>query len=735
MLLALTVLTGVLAIPVWNDWLVAGRGGYSVFLLTTALLLCLAWQVTLRFDDDRRWDVLTLDTATVALAIVVVLGLLLGTAGILQLHVLMLALAAIAVLFHVGEGFIPSLTHRRQSTGGDKPLPYVARPGEGASWSLADVRWPHAVLAGLVMFGIAQIARDRGMLPPVGDAIGYHLPFVGEWLQHGSLVMPVPASGDPSPPFYPLSSSLWMYWTTAPFQSDVAVRFVQAPFFVLLFLAVVRLALEIRISPAGAITAGLLTLSLPDIIRGLAMAENDVIVAALLVAATANLVMLWHRPAMWRAAMTAALLGMAIGTKVLAVPFAAVLGTAWLGIVIYHWRPESWRSVLKIALLGAGIVVLLGSYSYIRNWVVMDNPSYPARTTFLGEELFPGIYTATREWRQAHPFYSFDWPGFFGFGMRGFFGWTVPLLVLPGMVLAVVRSLRSQQLMPLLLLVWCGVSLAIFWFVIPYHFERFLFATLAWGIVVAVWGWLMLLPGRSTLLAIAVIPLALLNVSSLPVDTGVLRKPTYLLGALIIVAVTSVAVLMARNYRQLVTPARSGIALTACALLLVTAWPLYADRYEDQRFDQWGRLSGFLGSQPEAWRWLWDETDGRPATVAVAGTNATWPLYGPTLDNRIVTITHDGRLQEYDWGSPFRLFGSPDRERWLQTVHVTGVEYLWITADVSLGNWPHEDRWAAEAGFEPVLLEDDLHVWKVPARAESPLERRLAWVDPLQRYR
>jgi hypothetical protein len=429
------VLTALLALLVWAGWITAGRGGITTLLLMTALLLGISWHFARLFGDDRRWDVLAIDTITIALSVIVVLGLLLGTLGLLSLHVLMLTLVALGTIFMM---LIPLLSRRTSRLKRDETS---SSPTDRlTTWSIADMRWPHAILAGLVAFGIAQLARDRGLLPPVGDAIGYHLPFVGEWIQHGSLVMPVPAAGDPSPPFYPLNSSLWMFWTTAPFESDVLARFVQAPFFLLLFLAVVRLALEIRIPPAGAMTAGLLTLSLPDVIRGLSMAENDVIMAALLVAATANLALLWNHPNIWRASMVAALLGLAIGTKVLALPFAAVLGAAWLAIIIYHWQPEGSKKVLTIALLGAGIVLLLGSYSYIRNTVVMENPSYPARMDFRGEELFPGLYTASREWRMSHPFYSFDWSGFFGFGMRGFFGWTVPLLILPGLALGLSAS-------------------------------------------------------------------------------------------------------------------------------------------------------------------------------------------------------------------------------------------------------------------------------------------------------
>lgn len=690
----LVLLALLLAAGVRLGWLDSGRGGMLVLLTMTALVGTTSWLIAGRSGDSSLWDVQLLDTATIGLAIIVVCGLVLGTVGLLHLHWLLVAVALIAIL-----------------VGAHCHAPVPNTPANAGAWPCAPtgggrVGWPQAVLGGLVVFGGAQVVRDRGLLPPVGDAAAYHLPFVAEWIQHGRLVMPVPAAGDPSPPFYPLNSSLWMHWLTAPFNSDVLARFVQAPFLLLLLLAVVRLALEIRIPLAGALTAGLLTLTLPDVLRSIATAENDLILAALLVAATANLALLHRQPTRWRAAMGAMLLGMAAGTKVLAMPFVAVLGLAWLLILL---RKPGWKPAVRIILIGAGIVILLGSYSYLRNIVVMGNPSYPASIS-IGDRVLPGLYTATREWRETHPFYPFDWSGFFGFGMRNFFGWVVPLFILPGLALAAIRSFRTRNAGVLLLAGWAGLSLALFWFVIPYHFERFLYATLAWGIVAAIWGWLVLMPDRDWWPALVAIPVGLVNVASLPADSGVWQRPLWLCGGLVLVGGTAITVLICR---KMTLPRRSGLLMTGAALLLVLAWPAVGDRYEAQRYEQWGRLQSFLGSQPESWSWLRESTADDPATVAVAGTNATWAIYGQRLENRVLTISHDGVLQTYDWGQPFQRFGAPDQDAWLETVQDSGVDYLWITANVSFGEWPNEQGWAGDAGFELLIDEPDLQVWRV----------------------
>lgn len=684
----------------WND---SSRGGMLVVLAMSALLGASSLLIAGRLGDSSLWDVRILDAATIGLAIIVGCGLVLGTIGLFHLHWLLLAIALVALVAHLviptTEGSVRRRDDKRTTVGPGQPA------GETA-WSLADVGWPHAVLAGLVVFGGAQVVRDRGLLPPVGDAAAYHLPFVAEWIQHGRLVMPVPAAGDPSPPFYPLNSSLWTHWLTAPFSSDVLAQFVQAPFLLLLLLAVVRLAIEIGISLPGALTAGLLTLTLPDVLREVVVSENDLILAALLVAATANLTLLNRRPTFWRAVIGAMLLGMAAGTKVLALPFVAVLGLGWLLILL---RRLGWKPAIRIALIGAGIVVLLGSYSYLRNIIVMGNPSYPASVS-IGDRVLPGLYTASREWRETHPFYPFDWSGFFGFGMRYFFGWTVPLFVLPGLVLVAVRTFRVRNVAVLVLIGWAALSLALFWFVVPYHFERFLYATLAWGIVAAVWGWLLLFPDRDWWPALLAIPLGLINAASVPTGPDVWQRPIWLLGGTVLVGGTVAVVLLCRG---LSWPRRASLPVMVLALLLALVWPFVEEHYEGQRYDQWGRLQSFLGSQPETWRWLRESTADDPATIAVAGTNATWALYGQRLENPVLTISRDGVVQTYDWGRPFRPSGPPDRDRWLETVERAEVDYLWITADVSFGGWPDEQEWARGAGFELIIDEPDLQVWRV----------------------
>jgi hypothetical protein len=172
--------------------------------------------------------------------------------------------------------------------------------------------------------------------------------------------------------------------------------------------------------------------------------------------------------------------------------------------------------------------------------------------------------------------------------------------------------------------------------------------------------------------------------------------------------------MVVRHARGRLSPLTLGLATGALLLVLIVAWPVYGGRYEAQRFDQWGRLTGFLQSQPSAWRWLWEATENAPATIAVAGTNSTFPLYGPALENEVLTISRDGHLQKYDWGTPFKPFAEPDREAWMETVRRNEVDYLWITPNVSFGDWPVEDDWAAASKrFEPVLMEDDLHIWRV----------------------
>lgn len=693
-------------------------------ILAMGVLLATSWRFTGQFARDEPLDLKLLDAGLIALAAMAALGLALGTFGVLRFSTLMLGAGLIGV-----AGMLFALRPRA-----DEPAGATEPDANG----LPDLRpgWTTLLLAGLTAFALVQAVLGRRLRPPIGDPLAYHLSFPAEWLQHADLGMPVPAAGDPSTPFYPLNSSLWMFWTLAPFEGEILARFVQLPFLFLLGLAVYRLAREVGLGVHVALAAVALSVTLPNIARSASLPENDLILATLLVAATANLARLWNAPGPWRAVLTALPLGLAAGTKVVALPYADLLAITLAAAVLWKWRRGEFAKPAGVLLGSAGLVVLLGGYSYLRNAVVMDNPLYPSGYELFGREIFSGIYVMSREWRRAHAFYPFDWTGFF-LESRRTFGFIVTFWVLPGLIAAAVAliaeafrpagSRRSNgyralgsSLPALLLCGWTVLSLGIFWFIIPYHFGRFLYPTVVWGIVAGAWGFSALLDRLPlsrghTLVPLIAVPFVVLNVVNVPLNLAIRSTALYWVEALVVVGGTVLAFVVA--YAVPAATLRRGLLAVVIGAIAVASigWPFYESRYEEGRFTEWRvQIQGY-SPITDAWEWLYRQTEAEPATIAVAGTNEVYPLYGEGLDNRIVTIRPSGALVRYDWGEPSQIFGAPDPAAWLAALDQAGVEYVYMTEDVSLGGWPLQRAWAEAAPerFKVVFQNDAAIIWEV----------------------
>jgi hypothetical protein len=76
-------------------------------------------------------------------------------------------------------------------------------------------------------------------------------------------------------------------------------------------------------------------------------------------------------------ALSGAMMGLALGSKYLALGGAAVLGL-WL---LWQSRAQGWKAVLVRGVLFGGTALLVGSPWYIKNWLIGGNPVYPL---FLG---------------------------------------------------------------------------------------------------------------------------------------------------------------------------------------------------------------------------------------------------------------------------------------------------------------------------------------------------------------
>src|SRR5687768_3060193 len=130
--------------------------------------------------------------------------------------------------------------------------------GSAASWALA------AGAAAAVAIAAVAYLRSTGTVPTMGiDALSFHLPGVGEWIQTGSLwevghFVPNQAQG-----YYPGNGDLMLLAGSLPWEDDAFLRFVGVPFLALTGLAVYAMAVELGSSRPAAATAAALFLAIP----------------------------------------------------------------------------------------------------------------------------------------------------------------------------------------------------------------------------------------------------------------------------------------------------------------------------------------------------------------------------------------------------------------------------------------------------------------------------------------
>jgi hypothetical protein len=491
----------------------------------------------------------------------------------------------------------------------------------------------------LWLAGLAVALRIITYAPPpiYHDGLTYHLSFAAEWLKNGNLNTPFQAYGDLAPPFYPIDSSLLYLWNLIFTRSDFWARFTQAPFLIVIAAAVLSICenLQTRFQTGVVATMTLFT------IRILRYAHrdqgNDVIVAALLLAAVAFLVEIHRSRSKLAFAGFPLAVSLAIGTKYLALAYVPPL------VCIYLWLAWKERSPGWL-LWTAFTLVCLASFAYVRNWYVTGSALYPASFDFPGLRAHSGsldLYT--------HPFAE---------RCRSFSEFTSVLgtswLLIAGgtLVFCVVRITKVLRSVESLLLSISVVSVVAFYWIVPYRHCRFLLFPL-----------------------LVLVPVFAKNVGELPL----FNQPFF------IVSVDS----LSRHWKKL-------FALS-CVVVLGLCFRIPS--YEHGKYDLWASQKVAGRHYGPGWKWIQErERASGPLRIAMAATqNAPYPLYGSTLDNTIFFLPKDGRKESLRYGSTSRdllPFQDISEQEWTNAMLQLKPDYFFSTIDMTVDTFGKEDEWA-----------------------------------------
>lgn len=587
---------------------------HALFLLLSFAAL---WEMYLLARLFGKGSVHTLLVLFAAVAAMSELVLLLQTASFLNELETGWTLAAASILVLV-QGVLIGVLNRRYG-GGEKT------PSSG--WN--GLLW---------LVGAAVTLRVITYDPPpiYHDGLTYHLSFAVEWLKNGNLNPPFQAYGDLAPPFYPIDSSLLYLWNLIFTRSDFWARFTQAPFLIVIAAAVLSICESLRSRIQTGFTATLFLFTTRILRYAHRDQGNDVILAALLLAAVAFLIEIHRSQSKLAFAGFPLAVSLAIGTKYLAVAYAPPL------ICVYLWL--IWRNRSPVWLLWAALtLVCLASFSYVRNWIVTGSALFPASFNLPGLRANSGSLDF-----YAHPFAE---------GCRTLSEFTDVLgtsciLIAGGALLFWGIQLRKGfRSIESLLFFISVISVVAFYTIVPYRHCRFLLFPL-----------LVLLP----VFAKGVGELALFD-----------RK-----------FLAAAADHLSQHWKKL-------FALS-CVIILGLCFRIPS--YERDRYDLWASQKVAGRRYGNGWKWIQNkQEDAGPLRIAMSATqNIPYPLYGSAFENTVLFVPKNAG-SNLDFGlSSQNLypFLNISEDEWKQALLQIKPNYFFSGVDMTDAVFGKEDEWA-----------------------------------------
>ncbi len=291
-----------------------------------------------------------------------------GFAGALSSGILGLAGGgALAALLVLGE-------HRR--------LPRVRIPKVGRFL---------LILGGLVL--LRSLLQAWYFAPFQRDALTYHLPKIGEWIQHGGFTR---EWGLDLRSTFPSGFELVETWWVVFVHHDVLIEIAGLEFLALGAVAIADMARRLGAAERFACLAGCLYALTPGLSLQATSCLNDGPVAAVWTA-TAALVLR-------RTPLLLALVPVFLGMGIKATYVYALPGLALLWFVAGRPSPPSNRKVIAVA----AAALLVGSSWYLRNAVLYGNPIHPmgrsgiiAHQTHVAQQFGPSLDSLTENLRRA----------------------------------------------------------------------------------------------------------------------------------------------------------------------------------------------------------------------------------------------------------------------------------------------------------------------------------------------
>lgn len=595
------------------------------------------------------------------------------------------------------------------------------------------------------------------------DTISYHLPFVVEWYNTGSLLGIYYSVFAGPLGYYPSNFELFELWALIPFGKDILINFLNFPIIFILILGLYSILKNLNISAKSAWLGIAFLIYMPIFCNYLGFPHVDVFFTTLFILAIYFLQECWRTKNIFDIAMTGIALGMFIGTKYIAIPFSIPLLVLALIIIFRNYRKNKKSFFSALGLFTSG-GILGGAFWFIRNWIDSGNPIFPTEVSILGHNILSGYYGLTDRIFEYSLAYNIkgiaEFKDFFlnFFERAGIQAFIIPIfagILFLYMLFVFIKTFfvnqtKKQFLIKDFFISGLIILALIFYFYIywiaPYSYIALL-PNIRYAMMFFVFASVMvaLLVDRIKVLEIlmyAFFPsavfynIALLIIQNpnvkliegdrIPLDyLFILKNPEYFFIFIFwfLLLLTSLYLLIKLLASEKKTILLKLTSFSSLVFFLITSLYLFtqtAQKREELKvyfYEQYYAIEP-LGTLSIVNIVNWFDKHDNNAKIAYAGSPFHYHFFGRDLQREVDYINinecSDCRYIDYK-DSPESVRRDPDFESWLNNLKVKSKVYLIVAPTIStdIKSWEFEWAQAHPEHFEEVLKQDSIYVYKI----------------------
>ncbi|MFA6217266.1 MAG: hypothetical protein WDL87_06420 [Candidatus Omnitrophota bacterium] len=572
--------------------------------------------------------------------------------------------------------------------------------------------------------------------PPLSpDSLQFHLAFPAAWITQGNLNSPFfvfgaspivnPGSLETgSLSYYPINAQLFYTWLMLPLRNGFLADIGEAPFYIIGILAIYAILKRYGIERTKALLLGFTWALIPNILKQLRTGSLiDVICAALLLMVFYTLLLLKKELSVKHALLFGIALGLFIGTKIINFVWLIAF-IPFISYVLFSAARQNKLSFCRgLAICAAvmSMIIALGGYVYIKNYMYTGNPLFPVSVKIFGKTLFNGLLDNAGYKDQIARGDQIDIMKIIfreGLGLQ-FLLLILPCTVAPLMLFRYMKTRLKQPfteyillfLTPLLMIVLYGAFINISW-------VRYIFPYLTVGLVAAVI-FVTALPGGSGYLNF---------VSCISITAAIfeLAKGYELVSSILLTLLLFALLLLYKKQSADFYKSKAFVAVLAAGFSLVALVFVFLNaKYDREEFIRYpltfSKKEAWQIDTGKSWKWL-NEHTGRGVTIAYAGRSEFYPLFGSKFKNKVLYVSVNEKV--------ITPYNDPDgfcRQRkdyaaWRRNLLSQRIDYLYTVLpcfenreveDPSV--FPIEDQWAAlhPDSFQLVFSNTLTRIYKI----------------------